>query len=300
MSTVRQTPVAEQLSQFIAETGTTQIAIARALGKSSTVISQYLSGTYPGAVKEIDAAVSSFLERQTEKRTTPKRTTRFVKTTVAKKIAEVARLTHLECEIGVIAGDAGLGKTIAVQEYARRNPGVILIEADLGYTAKTLFSELHRAVGYDGRGGLHDLFSVVVQKLHGSDRMIIVDEAEHLPYRALEMLRRVYDKAGVGVLLVGMPRLVSNLKGRRSEYAQLYSRVGVAAKLTHLTEADTTSLVASIDDSAVAFTAAYHESSGGNARVLSKLVHRSMRIAEINHIKLSKSVIERTADMLIL
>ncbi|MEV9348723.1 ATPase, partial [Klebsiella pneumoniae] len=59
----------------------------------------------------------------------------------------------------------------------------------------------------------------------------LIDEAENLPYRALEVIRRIHDKAGVGVVLAGMPRLIINLKGKRGEYAQLYSRVGFALDL---------------------------------------------------------------------
>ena len=53
----------------------------------------------------------------------------------------------------------------------------------------------------------------IIDKLKSSGRLIIVDEAEHLPYTSLELLRRIYDKAEVGILLVGMPRLMKNLKG---------------------------------------------------------------------------------------
>ena len=71
----------------------------------------------------------------------------------------------------------------------------------------------------------------IVNKLKNSGRLIIVDEAENLPYRALELLRRIYDKAKVGILLVGLPKLLTNLKGNKGQYKQLYSRVGVLAEL---------------------------------------------------------------------
>ena len=43
----------------------------------------------------------------------------------------------------------------------------------------------------------------VVNKLNNSGRLLIIDEAENLPYRALEITRRIHDKTAVGVLLVG-------------------------------------------------------------------------------------------------
>jgi DNA transposition AAA+ family ATPase len=75
------------------------------------------------------------------------------------------------------------------------------------------------------------MFLDIIDKLKSSGRLNIIDEAEPLPYKSLELLRRIYDKAQVGILLVGMPRLIMNLKGEKRQYAQLYSRVGIATRL---------------------------------------------------------------------
>lgn len=55
------------------------------------------------------------------------------------------------------------------------------------------------------------MFSDIVDKLKSSGRLIIIDEAEHLPYKSLELVRRIYDKANVGILLVGMPATIKLL-----------------------------------------------------------------------------------------
>lgn len=177
---------------------------------------------------------------------------------------------------------------------------MILIEADLGYTAKVLFSELHRRLGMDGRGHLNSLLNDCVERLKGSDRLIIVDEAEHLPYRALELLRRIYDKAGIGILLVGMPRLISNLQGKKGDFAQLHSRVGYAMRLDPLKEQDVQGLVHAILPNSNGLYKTYHEISGGNTRILSKLIMRSIRVAELNNIPVDAEVVKGTAKMLII
>lgn len=64
-----------------------------------------------------------------------------------------------------------------------------------------------------------------MRELRDSGRLLMVDEAELLLYRALEVLRRLHDKAGIGIVLAGMPRLLINLKGRRGEFAQLLPAV---------------------------------------------------------------------------
>lgn len=293
-------PLPQQLQQYIDEHDISITAVARAIGKSGSVVSQWLAGKYSGDNAAVEDAVKSFLERQKERKKAPKRAIEFVMISTARKVHEVARICHLDGEIGVCYGDAGLGKTEAAKEYAKRNSDVILIEADLGHTARVLFQDLHRRMGLDGRGTVHDMFEDVVTKLKNSGRLIIVDEAEHLPYRALELLRRVYDKAGIGILLVGMPRLIANLRGRKGEYLQLYSRVGVAGKLEHLKAADTQEIVHAVLPQSNGLWKSYHEACMGNTRILSKLLMRSLRVAEINRVSVSADVIKETAKMLMI
>ncbi len=290
----------QELKQMMEERGLSLTAVSRALGFSIATLSQWQSGNYPGNVTKINNSVKSFLKRQKERSKTIKKNIEFVKTTVSGKVFEVARVCHLDGEIGVCYGDAGLGKTVAIKEYVNQNPDVILIEADLGYTAKMVFVELHKRVGMDGRGLIHDLFEDVISRLRDSGRLIIIDEAEHLPYRALELLRRVYDKAGVGILLVGMPRLIANLRGKKGEYAQLYSRVGWTGRLESLKPHDTETIVTSAIAKSNGVWKTFHEASYGNARRLSKLLLRSIRVAELNEIQVTPEIVRETAKMLII
>ncbi|MFH0935183.1 MAG: AAA family ATPase [Pseudomonadota bacterium] len=276
-------------------------AISKAVGISTSAISQWLAGKYAGDSAKVAEAISQFLQRSRERKQQPKRSIGFITTSAVRKYWEAAKLCHLDGEIGIVSGDAGLGKTEAASEYARRNSDVILIEVDLGYTARVLFRELHRKLGGDGNGGISDLKDDVIKKLRKSGRLIIVDEAEHLPYRALELLRRLNDKAGVGLLLAGMPRLINNLRGKKGEYAQLYSRVGVHVRLLPLTQHDADEIVKSLlPDASAAVCKAYYEASTGNTRVLAKLLMRSLRVAEINSAKITPELVHETVKMLII
>jgi DNA transposition AAA+ family ATPase len=258
-----------------------------------------LNNKYKGREDYISTIVRDYLEKQKESSTSLYETD-FIMTSVAQMVFEVARLSHRGREICVCYGPSGVGKTEAVKKYARLNQDVILIEADLGQTAKVLFADIHRKLGLDGYGTVHSMFEDSIARLRGSGILIIVDEAEHLPYKALELLRRVYDKAGIGILLVGMPRLISNLRGRRGEYAQLYSRVGAAPRLGTLRADDTRMIVDSLLQSQDNVWKAFHEASGGNTRTLSKLILRAKRIAELNNTSITTQVVQETAKMLII
>lgn len=277
-----------------------QAELARGIGISSTALSQWLNDTYPGNIAKIEDKVKNFLELQKERLSSPKGEIQFQHTSNVKRGFETAKICHLDGEIGVLYGEAGCGKTTLLKEYAKRYNDVIMVEADLGFTTKILFRKLHREIGLDGQGCIHDMFEDIVARLKNSGRLIIIDEAEHLPYRALELLRRVYDKAHVGILLAGMPRLISNLRGKKGEYAQLYSRVGIATKLDSLKHQDTEAIVKSFLPDSNGIWKEFHEHSMGNTRILCKMLLRSKRLAQINECEVTKEIVKKTAEMLII
>jgi hypothetical protein len=273
-------------------------SIAKAIDFSSATLHLWLNNKYEGNVKKIDDAVAHYLE--IEELREGKISIGFIKTTVVDDVFDIAKTCHVENEIGVCYGDAGIGKTFAVKKYTIDNAGVILVEADLGYTPKVLFSEIHKQLGFDGCGTIHGMFLDILDKLKASGRLIIIDEAEHLPYKSLELLRRIYDKANVGILLLGMPRLIMNLKGEKRQYAQLYSRVGIATKLNTLTDDDKKSIIATIIPNYKSIYPSLSSYCAGNTRVLTKLLVRAVRIAEINNIDVNEDVIQASISQIIM
>lgn len=288
----------QQLTDII-ESGVSANRIAGSLGISAATLSGWLRGTYAGTMERVAELVQNFIDKEKEKRLLAKKGYKYVHTTQSKRIYESFRMCHLEEEIGVIYGDAGCGKTTACKHYADKHKDTILIESDLGYTAKILFKELHKRLGYDGKGTIHDMFEDVTGKLTGTGRFIIIDEAEHLPYRALELLRRLYDKAGIGIALTGMPQLVFNLRGKRGEYAQLYSRVGIACKVLELKQKDVEQIVATYMPGSNGIWKEFYTECNKNARLLAKLIYRSQRIAQINECDVDSKVVKAAAEMLL-
>ncbi|WP_347253851.1 AAA family ATPase [Leminorella grimontii] len=293
-----------ELADLIARKGWSQTQVARAIGKSPAVINQYLLSKYQGDVESLEADVQGFLNRENEKEKTQnqKISIAFVPTYTARRGLDVIKMAHLDGEINVIYGDAGLGKTMIMRQYVAENRDAILIEADPGYTARVVLEELSAKLGLNRRGNLHDLSDACINALRGSGRALLIDEAENLPYRALETIRRIHDKAGIGVVLAGMPRLIVNLKGRRGEYKQLYSRVAFALPLgDELPRNDIDEIAVSVLPSAAEPTVsdALFTASRGNARRLFKLLRGVHRHSTISGEAVSAGAVRKFSEMLI-
>lgn len=293
--------VIERLQVFMKRKKKSGNAVAKELGISAAAFSQWLKGVYTGDNEKIEKAVEDYLKRESEKTAIVPGEIPFQETSIAKRVFDVAKMAHLCCDIGLCYGDAGLGKTRAVKQYAAAHQGVILIEADCGYNGKILFQEICKKIAIETKErNTHALIEMIIRKLKDSGRLIIIDEAEQLPYRALEMLRRIHDKANIGILLVGMPRLLYNLRGKQGEYAQLFSRVGVSSKLEPLRAEDVEMIVESVfDDVSGSAVKAFQKECYGNTRRLAKLTARAAMIAQLNDCEINREVISGASEMLI-
>lgn len=138
--------------------------------------------------------------------------------------------------------------------------------------------------------------------------MLIVDEAERLSVTALEFIRDIFDRRGVGVILIGMP----GMEKRLSRYPQLYSRVGFAHHYRSL-QGDELSFVLTrhwrklgltLDEADFTDTqaiASIARITGGNFRLLHRLFVQIERILKINGLSVvTDDVVEAARSTLVI
>jgi len=294
----------QKLAEFKAKSGMNQTMLARGIGVSPASISMYLNDNYAekgGKYETIEPKIEAFLEVQESKAQREELVLGFVSTKTTRRISEVMRDAHEAGDTVVIYGQAGLGKTQAVKNYCEKNPAAILIEANPSFTALVLMRKLAAAAKVSTVGSLNDLFESVSDRLRDSGRLIVVDEAENLPLRALEIIRRLHDDTGCGLVLSGMPRLVANLRGKHGELVQLYSRVSVALNLGDSMPDEELEQIAraampEADDETIAELV---KQSNGNTRRMSKLMRGAVRTANKNGIKMQSGIIKKYSTLII-
>ena len=287
----------EQLRAYMDAHGLTQQQTAAKLDVSSATINQYLQGKYKGDTAALDGKVAQLIARGREKAKTVN--IGFVPTKTAAHIQEAASLAHALGEIYIVIGEAGLGKTVALREYATQHKDVLLIEVEPTYNAKAVLQTLMTALGLQPVRTNHDMMMAITDRLRGSERLIIADEAELLGHKPLEILRRIHDLSGVGLVLAGMPRLRANLRGAHGEYKQLFSRVGFFCDLKNALPAEDIAKISEAVLGSSEHNELLYQVSGGNARRLAKLLRGALKIADNHGRPVDEALIKRMAEMLI-
>jgi DNA transposition AAA+ family ATPase len=212
--------------------------VAREANIPNGTFSTWLNGAYTGRNDRIaeDAKkwVASLAERDAARAIAPDAPTFQMTPTAGAMFELFAHAQHMP-DLVVIAAGAGCGKTSSACAYTRRNPNVFKVVAEpCANGPRAVLEDLSRACGIMDRTGtaLHRASRVLVDRLRGSQALIIIDEAQHLTTPAIDQLRTIHDKAEVGVALVGNETVLSRLEGagRTAEFAQLFSRVGMRLK----------------------------------------------------------------------
>jgi DNA transposition AAA+ family ATPase len=249
----------------------------------------------PGCAKEmIEAALQAYflkLERVQARAPRPE----FIETMTAKIILEKCQEADEKRELALLYGPAGMGKTFAIEEFIDRiekqaspdKPEALYVTAHSASTAKSLMAALCLQAGIPQRGTAAALAENLVRKLEGRHTLIMVDESNHLDIEAMELLRFIYDKGRLGVVLIGTLRLYDIFTdGSRpaSELEQLWSRVGICELLPGLTEYEARQIVqrelGRLPEPTI--KQILHQA-GNSMRRLTKLLERLKELKELNN-----------------
>ena len=144
-------------------------------------------------------------------------------------------------------------------------------------------------------------------QLRDPTTLILIDEADRLRMASLEQVRAIFDAGEIGVILIGMP----GLEKRLVRYPQFYSRIGFvhefrplsAAQVRQLLEQRWTPSGVNLPEPpwAEEAVAAIIRITGGNFRLLHRLLTQMERILEVNQLhEITKAVVETARETLVI
>lgn len=204
---------------------------AKYVGVTDSVISGIKNGSYNADPSERLNDLAAYFELK-EASASQTKYDGYVPTSISTQVCGIINNCHLLGGIAVACGDAGIGKTQAALKYARDHESnciYIYVPPCMG-TQNAITKAIGKKLGIRRRA-MDDLWEAITEKL--TDGMIIIlDEAQHLSYEAIEMLRSfpdVFANTGktVGICLIGNEVTVectNGKSGREMEFKQIVSR----------------------------------------------------------------------------
>jgi len=215
----------QNLVAYKEATGKTQSEIAKELDISDPQLSQFLNGVYKSP-HIIIPKIEQFFELKTKRKTAPE-APEYKETSISSKVYKLIEYCHIQGKIAVAYGDAGVGKTMAIKEYAKKHPeGAIVITVSPCFASITGVNDLIAEQLRIREKVARRIYSEAVAKLKRSNKVLIIDEAQHLTVRVINHLRCMSDESGIGIAFIGNDEIYLKMRGRgQASYAQLYSRI---------------------------------------------------------------------------
>ena len=97
----------EQLEKLMSETGIQQSDVAKGIGQSDALVSQWRKGVYKGNNAKVDEAIANFIHREQKKREIKDLEIVFCRTETAKRVWAFLEMVHQSrgqvCLWGVLA-----------------------------------------------------------------------------------------------------------------------------------------------------------------------------------------------------
>ncbi len=290
-----------QKANKLMETGRFTIAeIADKLDTTEGEVKRFLGGfRMPNGARYLEK-MEAFLDELGEG--TNANDFRFFETAPSRTLNSIIDIAQKFKEIVLAVGSSGLGKTCCLLERGKRDRNVVLLQAEIGWSPHVLVRQifaklLHETAGTANMASMNERVKDALKEDHLT---IVVDEVDLLEFRAIEVLRRYHDICKIGVVLCGLPRVISTIRSRgHGEYEQLLSRISCVAEIKGLADEDFETFVKAALPTSDGLWRCFKENARGNARRLDFLIKRSLRIAEINHCEVTRAVVENAAKMLL-
>lgn len=221
------------LSDYIAASGKSQSGAAREMSVSGTTLSQFLSGTYPGDNKAVAQKARQFLELGAARKRLASSPPICLSVKNTERVLTAVKMAHEASHMLLVYGPAGCSKTTSLKHYAEQISGTVYVELDATVSSKReVLIAVLEALEETPRGSTAQIMRQTLSILRNTNRLLIIDECQHMNEKAFDALRAINDKAGAGIVFSGNKSVLKRMFGRMEpEYDQLFSRFGEIVEL---------------------------------------------------------------------
>lgn len=208
---------------------------AKALGCSSAYVSQYLNSEFRGDLKAFEHTLTEAFTNieAAESLKSTGVADEYKATSISSGVYDTIRLCHLKGGLAIECGDAGIGKTMAIKKYVSDYPATaiyVTVNPCL-VTLNAFLKLLCKVQKITGCSRKDEMWLRLSDSFEGERKVIIIDEAQHLPIKTIEAIRAFFDlNPQLGICLVGNIETVTNTGRSKEAFAQIRNRT----KLTEI------------------------------------------------------------------
>ena len=229
-----------RVREYMKNTGISQNKLAPRVGVSSASLSNYLRNKMEGSVEGIENRLREFLQQESEAAAAQVQAApynldeTYKPTSISEDVYQSIRYAQINRTLVILHGDAGAGKTKAAVKYYRDNPqSTIYIRLDPSMSGLAGVGELlGAALDLPAVSSSKQMWQAIRARLRGTNKVIIVDEAQLLKRAPMDELRILPDEdevnevPGNGVVLIGNSELYERVKKGKIT-TQAYTRIGL-------------------------------------------------------------------------
>lgn len=228
MITAQKQQITDSLRLFCQQKGSQNKASNSLNGVSSATISQILSGKIDLVADEMWRNIETQIKMALPTEWV------LVETRDFKTLNRLFSDAQLHSNVFAIVGDAGSGKTKAIEQFTQNNDNVYRLSCSEFWNKKYFLQELLQTMGRDCSGltvseMMHEAISQILKK---NKPLIILDEADKLTDQVLYFFITLYNKLEdyCGIVLCATDhldkRIKRGLKINKKGYKEIYSRIG--------------------------------------------------------------------------
>ena len=228
MYTGEQLELLDKVETLKKEKNLIQNAVCRLIGVSETAFSQIRNGKYHANPQKFFYALAGYFRVKKRAKLTYSEI-EYAPTNISRQVYNVIENCQKKGGLSVACGEAGIGKTKAVQKFVAGNPlNSFFITINLCLTnTKSLLKTIANRIGAVQGKSNNDQWLSIAHKLTDG-KVLIFEEAQQLTVNAIEVLRSFSDyfndkEKTLGICFIGNLETVTRM-GKKAEFAQVSNR----------------------------------------------------------------------------